>query len=118
MYKTGAVFKENNKNSPSELAFKYAVHSVNKDKGLLPDTTLVYSMQYVPDGDSFHATKRGKFSSAHVLFYYYFSILWTIFKMYRVGEGWSGFGEICSVRELFKLGAVEGNSCLLLWNYL
>lgn len=69
MYKTGAVFKENNKNSPSELAFKYAVHSVNKDKGLLPDTTLVYSIQYVPDGDSFHATKRGKFplSSSRII---------------------------------------------------
>lgn len=91
MYKTGAVFKENNKNSPSELAFKYAVHSVNKDKGLLPDTTLVYSIQYVPDGDSFHATKRGKFPSAHVLFYYYFSIPLSGWTLLYLQGGFFGF---------------------------
>lgn len=57
---TGAIFSEEQKHSHIELAFKYAVHKINRDRVILPKTTLVYDIQYVPKEDSFHATKKGK----------------------------------------------------------
>ncbi|XP_072156450.1 glutamate receptor ionotropic, kainate 2 isoform X2 [Bemisia tabaci] len=54
----GAIFTQDQKDSSSELAFKYAVYKINKDKNLLPDTTLVYDVQHVPRDDSFHASKK------------------------------------------------------------
>ncbi|XP_063237624.1 glutamate receptor ionotropic, kainate 2 isoform X3 [Bacillus rossius redtenbacheri] len=54
----GAIFTEDQKDSSTELAFKYAVYRVNKDKHLLPNTTLVYDIQYVPRDDSFRASKK------------------------------------------------------------
>jgi glutamate receptor, ionotropic, invertebrate len=54
----GAIFREDQKMSASELAFKFAVHRINKDKNLLPNTRLVYDIQYVPKDDSFHANKK------------------------------------------------------------
>lgn len=56
---TGAIFSEEQKQSHIELAFKYAVHKINRDRVILPKTTLVYDIQYVPKDDSFHATKKG-----------------------------------------------------------
>ncbi|KAL3284159.1 hypothetical protein HHI36_018327 [Cryptolaemus montrouzieri] len=56
--KIGAIFTEDQQNSAVELAFKYAVYKINKDKKLLPRTSLVYDIQYVPRDDSFHASKR------------------------------------------------------------
>ncbi|GJQ67701.1 hypothetical protein Trydic_g16524 [Trypoxylus dichotomus] len=56
--KIGAIFTEDQKNSTTELAFKYAVYKINKDKTLLPHTSLVYDIQYVPKDDSFHASKK------------------------------------------------------------
>ncbi|XP_059470909.1 glutamate receptor ionotropic, kainate 2-like isoform X7 [Neocloeon triangulifer] len=56
--KIGAIFTEDQKDSSTELAFKYAVYRINKDKTLLPKTTLVYDIQYVPKDDSFHASKK------------------------------------------------------------
>ncbi|KAL2715719.1 hypothetical protein V1478_015417 [Vespula squamosa] len=55
---TGAIFTEDQKDSPSELAFKYAIYKINKDKTLLPNTTLVYDIQYVPKDDSFRTSKK------------------------------------------------------------
>jgi hypothetical protein len=60
MYVAGAMFTEDQKDSSTELAFKYAVFRINKDKTLLPKTTLVYDIQYVPKDDSFHASKKGR----------------------------------------------------------
>lgn len=60
VFSTGAIFTEDQKDSSTELAFKYAVFRINKDKTLLPKTTLVYDIQYVPKDDSFHASKKGK----------------------------------------------------------
>lgn len=57
---TGALFTDNEKDSQTELAFKYAVYRINKDRNLLPDLTLIYDIQYVPRDDSFHASKKGK----------------------------------------------------------
>ncbi|XP_055931528.1 glutamate receptor ionotropic, kainate 2-like isoform X2 [Argiope bruennichi] len=56
--KIGVMFTEDQKESPTELAFKYAVYRINKDRNILPNTTLVYDIQYVPKDDSFHASKR------------------------------------------------------------
>lgn len=55
----GAIFTEDQKDSPMELAFKYAVYRINKDKNMLPKTTLVYDIQYVPKDDSFRTSKKG-----------------------------------------------------------
>jgi len=57
----GAIFTHDQKDSSTELAFKYAVYKINKDKIILPKTTLEYDIQYVPRDDSFHASKKGKF---------------------------------------------------------
>jgi ionotropic kainate glutamate receptor 2 len=57
---TGAIFTEDQKDSSAELAFKYAVYRINKDKDLLPNTTLVYDIQYVPRDDSFRTSKKGR----------------------------------------------------------
>ncbi|XP_030751455.1 glutamate receptor ionotropic, kainate 2-like isoform X5 [Sitophilus oryzae] len=54
----GAIFTENQKGSAAEVAFRYAVYKINRDKTLLPRTSLVYDIQYVPADDSFHASKK------------------------------------------------------------
>lgn len=56
---TGAIFSEEQKDSSIEVAFKYAVYKINKDKNILPKTTLVYDIQYVPKDDSFRSSKKG-----------------------------------------------------------
>ncbi|KAF8792741.1 Glutamate receptor ionotropic like protein [Argiope bruennichi] len=53
-----ALFTEDQRDSPSELAFKYSIYRINKDKTLLANTTLVYDIQHVPKDDSFHAAKK------------------------------------------------------------
>lgn len=58
---SGALFTDDDKDGPSELAFKYAVYRINKDRTLLPNRTLVYDIQYVPKDDSFRASKKGNF---------------------------------------------------------
>ncbi|RWS22861.1 glutamate receptor: ionotropic kainate 2 precursor-like protein 1, partial [Leptotrombidium deliense] len=54
----GALFTEDEKNSQTELAFKYAVYRINRDRTILPNTTLIYDIQYIPHDDSFHAVKK------------------------------------------------------------
>ncbi|XP_057339216.1 glutamate receptor ionotropic, kainate 2-like isoform X6 [Microplitis mediator] len=56
--KIGAIFTHDQKDSSTELAFKYAVYKINKEKIILPKTNLVYDIQYVPKDDSFHASKK------------------------------------------------------------
>ncbi|XP_070509681.1 glutamate receptor ionotropic, kainate 2 [Chironomus tepperi] len=57
--KIGAIFSEEQKDTSIELAFKYAVYKINKDRNILPKTTLVYDIQYVPDStDSFRTSKK------------------------------------------------------------
>ena len=58
--KIGAIFTHDQKDSSTELAFKYAVYKINKDRLILPKTTLEYDIQYVPKDDSFHASKKGE----------------------------------------------------------
>ncbi|CAG2165729.1 unnamed protein product [Oppiella nova] len=45
----GAIFTEDQKDSQTELAFKYAVYRINRDKNLLPNTTLIYDIQVSPN---------------------------------------------------------------------
>lgn len=55
----GAVFNEEHRDTSIELAFKYAVYKINKDRNLLPKTTLIYDIQYIPDSsDSFRSSKK------------------------------------------------------------
>lgn len=42
---SGAIFTEEQKDSQTELAFKYAVYRINRDKNLLPNHTLIYNIQ-------------------------------------------------------------------------
>ncbi|KAG5677547.1 hypothetical protein PVAND_007299 [Polypedilum vanderplanki] len=57
--KIGAIFSEEQKDTSIELAFKYAVYKINKDRNILPKTTIVYDIQYVPDStDSFRTSKK------------------------------------------------------------
>lgn len=41
LFSTGAIFSEEQKDTSIELAFKYAVYKINKDRSILPKTTLV-----------------------------------------------------------------------------
>ncbi|KAL1516627.1 hypothetical protein ABEB36_000512 [Hypothenemus hampei] len=54
----GAIFTETQKGGATEVAFRYAIYKINRDKTLLPHTSLVYDIQYVPIDDSFHASKK------------------------------------------------------------
>ena len=54
----GAIFTDPDKDSPVELAFKYAIYKINKSPHILPNVTLVYDIQYVPPEDSFRTTKK------------------------------------------------------------
>ena len=49
---------DDQKESPTELAFKYAVYQINKAEDILPNNILVYDIQYVPPEDSFRTTKK------------------------------------------------------------
>ena len=44
--------------SPTEMAFKYAVYKINKDPTIFANKTLTYDIQYVPREDSFRTTNK------------------------------------------------------------
>lgn len=57
----GGIFPEELKSTPVEVAFKYAVYSVNRERKLLGNnTTLVYRILYYSNNDIFQATKIGE----------------------------------------------------------
>jgi hypothetical protein len=58
-WRTGGIFREDQKDGSAELAFKYAVYRLNRERTILPNTTLVYDIQYVPRDDSFRTSKKG-----------------------------------------------------------
>lgn len=64
---TGGLFTEEEKGGAEELAFKYAIYRINKDRSLVPNTTFVYDIQYIAKDDSFHAGKRGESASSSLL---------------------------------------------------
>lgn len=54
----GAIFTEDQRASKIESAFKYAIYRINKDKTMLPDTQIVYDIEYIPRDDTFRSTKK------------------------------------------------------------
>ncbi|OWR42584.1 glutamate receptor ionotropic kainate 2 like protein [Danaus plexippus plexippus] len=56
--KIGAIFTEEARGGSAELAFKYAVYRINKERNLLPESTLVYDIQYTTTRDSFRTYKK------------------------------------------------------------
>ncbi|XP_066507145.1 glutamate receptor ionotropic, kainate 1 isoform X3 [Hoplias malabaricus] len=56
----GGIFetRENEPVSVDELAFKFAVTSINRNRTLMPNTTLTYDIQRVNLFDSFEASRR------------------------------------------------------------
>ncbi|XP_030568194.1 glutamate receptor ionotropic, kainate 2 isoform X1 [Drosophila novamexicana] len=56
--RVGAIFTEDEREGNVESAFKYAIYRINKEKSLLPNTQLVYDIEYVPRDDSFRTTKK------------------------------------------------------------
>ena len=59
--------------SPSELAFKYAVYKINKDPHILSNKTITYDVQYVPREDSFRTTNKVE-KIFHWVFVLYLSV--------------------------------------------
>lgn len=59
---TGGIFEtlESEPVSVEELAFKFAVTSINRNRTLMPNTTLTYDIQRINMYDSFEASRRGK----------------------------------------------------------
>ncbi|KAI8115905.1 kainate 2, Glutamate receptor ionotropic [Lucilia cuprina] len=54
----GAIFTEDQRASKIESAFKYAIYRINKDKTMLPDTQIIYDIEYIPREDTFRSTKK------------------------------------------------------------
>lgn len=58
---TGGIFetRESELVSMDELAFKFAVNNINRNKTLIPNTTLTYDIQRINLFDGFEASRRG-----------------------------------------------------------
>lgn len=52
---------ENEPVNVEELAFKFAVTSINRNRTLMPNTTLTYDIQKINLFDSFEASRRGNY---------------------------------------------------------
>lgn len=59
----GGIFEtvENEPVNVEELAFKFAVTSINRNRTLMPNTTLTYDIQRINLFDSFEASRRGNY---------------------------------------------------------
>lgn len=57
----GGIFetRESELVSMDELAFKFAVNNINRNKTLMPNTTLTYDIQRINLFDGFEASRRG-----------------------------------------------------------
>lgn len=58
----GGIFetRESELVSMDELAFKFAVNNINRNKTLMPNTTLTYDIQRINLFDGFEASRRGR----------------------------------------------------------
>lgn len=65
----GGIFEyvESGPFGAEELAFRFAVNTINRNRTLLPNTTLTYDTQRINLYDSFEASRKG-----NVLIYYLF----------------------------------------------
>lgn len=61
----GGIFetRESELVSMDELAFKFAVNTINRNKTLMPNATLTYDIQRINIFDGFEASRRGMQSS-------------------------------------------------------
>ena len=58
--------------SRQEVAFRYAVERVNANRKVLPNSLLSAQLEKIPPQDSFHASKRGEYSSKPIKYTYYY----------------------------------------------
>ncbi|KMZ07266.1 uncharacterized protein Dsimw501_GD24375 [Drosophila simulans] len=58
LVRVGAIFSNQPGMYNSELAFRYAIHRLNMDKSLLPETTVDYYVEYVNRFDSFETVQK------------------------------------------------------------
>ncbi|XP_041632629.1 glutamate receptor ionotropic, kainate 2 isoform X1 [Drosophila kikkawai] len=56
--RVGAIFPKQPVKYNSELAFRYAIHRLNDDKSLLPETIVDYEVEYVSHLDSFETVRK------------------------------------------------------------
>ncbi|KAL0196594.1 hypothetical protein M9458_010166, partial [Cirrhinus mrigala] len=49
---------ESGPSGPEELAFKFALNTINRNRTLLPNTTLTYDIQRINVFDSFEASRK------------------------------------------------------------
>lgn len=61
----GGIFEsiESGPSGAEELAFKFALNTINRNRTLLPNTTLTYDIQRINIHDSFEASRKGKATS-------------------------------------------------------
>lgn len=55
----GAIFLTEERGAAVELAFKFTIYRINKDKSIFPNSIIVYDIKYVERDDSFKAMKHG-----------------------------------------------------------
>lgn len=57
----GGIFEsiESGPSGAEELAFKFALNTINRNRTLLPNTTLTYDIQRINIYDSFEASRKG-----------------------------------------------------------
>lgn len=60
-YLSGGIFEsiESGPSGAEELAFKFALNTINRNRTLLPNTTLTYDIQRINIFDSFEASRKG-----------------------------------------------------------
>lgn len=61
-YPSGGIFEsiESGPSGAEELAFKFALNTINRNRTLLPNTTLTYDIQRINIFDSFEASRKGE----------------------------------------------------------
>lgn len=61
LFLTGGIFEsiESGPSGAEELAFKFALNTINRNRTLLPNTTLTYDIQRINIYDSFEASRKG-----------------------------------------------------------
>lgn len=66
----GGIFetRESELVSMDELAFKFAVNNINRNKTLMPNITLTYDIQRINLFDGFEASRRGRKMASRPVF--------------------------------------------------